>query len=660
MATRTRHTQRSRGKKRRNTGSAEYAEDRPLTRSNQSLTPQLLAKAPAQALPPGQILSLQQSVGNGAVQRSLAKRKKRAGQSNPGQANVNPTQGMMMAQALAGSPHGQTDAPPLAVQQRTGGPEMIQRGRGARFAKAQLMGMNKTVNPFFGWKGYYKSVDDIVNGEEASAKYGNVGFRVMNYLVETADRIASVFTAFAFIFTGLGAVLAPFFGAGAVLLSAATIFGIIATIAHAVTFLLRSIVTVYDLIRLKKATPGSREHALLKAKVYQDIGGLISNGIGIIMGGLAGGFIGGANVIGGALEGSIGAAAGAPTGALIGEAGNRLADTATGISGTTAHGIEKHAPPRARQNQQRPPPPQQAPLPPRQQGGNGAMVSVDEISSELDEMSSSSSRHSALLSSQVSEQLGAKDGFSQASLKTGELLGKNEELLQQVTKSEEESEKAFEHAKQGVKKNKTPKRKQVDDLEAKVEEAEKEAEKEDLGKEGAKAKPIEIEKIPAQKPQTAIVEELPKPQQAAKLVPGAKPQKAIIEDLSSNRQTTEEEEKVSLKRDPNAGRKRSGAPALQRRGGKVKAFFVKLLARLTGIRKRLKKVSQKIKKKLQTVMISVLGLKKELTGVQAEQQEASAELPDAIKNNQQTQSQSEQVQQQISQAKRVLAQMKQG
>lgn len=642
MTVKIRHNKKSRRKGRGRADAVNYAENRPLARTNLVPTPQLLANAPSQALPPGQILSLQQAVGNGAVQRSLAKRRNHGGRGNHNRVNVSPAQTVMMAQALASSENGSTEAVPLAVQQRTGGENVVQRGRGSRFAKAQIMGLNKTVNPFFGWKGYYKSVDDIVNGEEAAAKYGNVGFRVLNYLVETADRIASVFTAFTFIFTGLGAVLAPFFGAGAVLLSAATIFGIIATIAHAVTFLMRSIVTVYDVIRLKKATEGSREHALLKAKVYNDIGGLISNGIGIIMGGLGGGFIGGANVIGGALEGGIGAAAAAPAGALIGEGANRAADTATGIAGTTAHGIEKHAPAQQQQQQQGG----------NGGGGNGGGVTVAEIASQLDQMSSSSSRHSSLLGSQASEQMSASDGFSQASSQTGELLGKNEELSQQVTKSEEETEEAFEQAKQGVKKKKKPKEAQIDNLEAKVEQAEQDLDKGDLAKDGSEGpKPIEIEKIPAPKPQTAVIEELPKPQRATLLVPGAKPQTAVVE------------EKVNLKRDPNARlrrSRRSGASTVQRRGGRVKGFFAKLFARLTSIRKRLKKVNQKIKIKLQGVVVKVMGLKKELQGVQAEQQTAQAELPEAAKTNQQTQSQSEQVQQQISQAKRVLAQMKQG
>jgi len=59
------------------------------------------------------------------------------------------------------------------LQHRVNGTGTVQRGKGDRFGKAQVMGMNKTVNPFFGWKGFYKSMKDIVKGKDADVKYGS-------------------------------------------------------------------------------------------------------------------------------------------------------------------------------------------------------------------------------------------------------------------------------------------------------------------------------------------------------------------------------------------------------------------------------------------------------------------------------------------------------
>jgi hypothetical protein len=561
---------------------------------------------------PQDIPALQRAVGNKAVQRLLDGREKDAGLALAERSPADTADNLKLfsndrhegKQELMSTPMAISQTGVIGLPHQNG--RSVQRSAGGKFAKAQIMGLNKTVNPFFGWKGYYKALKDIHSGDDRDTKYGNLAGRVMNGLVETSDRVASFATALTFILTGLGAILAPFFGAGAVILSIATVCGIVATIAHAVTFLLRGIVTIYDAVRLSKAEKGSRERAILKGKMWKNIGGLISNGIGVIMGGLGGGFIGGANVIGGALEGSIGAAA-APTGVLIGEGGNRVADTAAAAGGIKQHGLEKHAPP-------------------AQNGQTGASQNnqrdaSSEIRGDLSEIVIAASGGEEEFSSDSQEEKLVEGNIKRASSRIGEVLGENEKLSERATDIQESSEANMASVNAEVKKSKKqPSESEIVAAEKHVEDLEdKSEEREDLGETLGPA-PQEEEQQKGRKRSQSL------------------PSTVHLKPADKN-----------------------NTPSIQRGAGKrVKGFLGNLFSRLLGVGKRIKMVGKKIKLKMSQILVRVLGMKESLVAVQEENQQAESDLTGAVAANQEGKGITQNVKAQSEQAKALIDQTDSG
>ena len=524
----------------------------------------------------------------------------------------------------------------------------VQRGKWGRFGKAQLMGLNKTVNPFFGWKGYYKSMKDIIVGQDAAVKYGSRPWRVMNGLVETSDRVASLATALAFVLTGLGSILAPFYGAGAAILGVATICGIVATIAHAVTFLLRGIVTIYDAVRMLKLPEGDKNRAMIKGKLFQDIGGLISNGIGVIFGGLGGGFIGGTNVIGGALGKAIGDAAAAPVGALAGEGANRIADTAAAVGGIKQHKYEKRYEAADSSPTIADSPPTSSPTiadsPPTSSPAIADNPSTSSPTVEDDMTTTSESDSTEVGPEAVQDLSGIEEAvkavsekdklhevsqtqgsgqLQKATQQIGELLGKKEELSTTVEQAQVQSETGMSEADQKLKASKGElKEGELKQLETTVADLENTKLDDPEGGSG----------------ETATVEA------TAEATVDETPETPVTATTSTTKTEEEETEKTPVTRKP-----------VQRGlGSKIKGAFGKLFARFVNVRKRIKKLGQKVKMKLMRILVKVMGLKPPLQESQLENKAALTELPEALTANKQNQATAQTVLEQVEQAKNAI------
>jgi hypothetical protein len=571
------------------------------------------------------VLKLQRMYGNQAVQRMLDQRavapeaQRRAGSTpavgartphqlhHPERRNHPPsdrsTEGDEAVDTLstdASRPIGTETAPAFVP----GAPhEHLQRAsiqRNGGFAKTmvkgQALGLLKTTLPVFGWKGYYKSLDDIwvADNKDSQAKYGNTFWKIMNSLVETSDRVASYFTAATMLLTIIGTILTAAQGAGAPLLAAATICGIVATIAHAVTFLLRGIVTIYDIVRLKNMEKGSRERALLKGKIWTDVAGLISNGIGVLMGGLGGGFIGGTNVIGGALSSKFGDVAGAMIGADIGEGANRVADAAALTGKHKAATLDS-------KNPKTPSTPRTAPLDSGQDDG-GALMELATIARDIEK--SSSDEQPRLIDSQT-KRTDAVQGMKDAGEKLGDVTGKTVKISDEGGKASDQVGTATEDAAKQIAASKLDKEK-VLDLEEKVDNAEQ------------AAKPFGIE---------SDEEKTPSDEK---------------DDQQSDLEKEWNESAISLKRDAN-GQSRSkadstgGRPRVQRGfGSMIKGIPGRLWARVVNVGKRVKKLGAKIKLKMMQFVAKAMGITKPAQEAIGETQEAQTILPEAIKADQAT------------------------
>jgi len=153
--------------------------------------------------------------------------------------------------------------------------------------------------------------------------------RYFDGLKETVQMVANVATAVAFV---LGILAIPFPPIGA----AATIAGIIATIAHTVTAALR-LVSLGAVTRvMDKATDAGQ--MALRAYRYRDAAGLGVNLIGGLFGGLGGAFAGtsGTNLFAAAAGKNASDSAANAAGAGLGEFGNRAQDILAGA-------VEGHA-----------------------------------------------------------------------------------------------------------------------------------------------------------------------------------------------------------------------------------------------------------------------------------------------------------------------------
>ncbi len=569
------------------------------------------------------LLTMQRMSGNKAVMRMLDSRRngvsqrpnggKRSGSSataartvpSPKVNGVTP-QGAAGPMALEGE-----QAPPerqngqLALVQKLAEDPAIQRSRAGRMVKAQLWGLGKTTLPIFGWKDYYDSLKDIKKGGEtdekekytAQEKYGGVFGRWLNVGVETSDRIASLATSIAFVTAIIGTILtAAAMGAGAVLVGIGTIAGIVATIAHTVTAGLRILLLIYDGIRMKSAAPGSKERALIKAKIWRNIGGLISNVIGAVVGGLAGGFdvsagVGASGPLSGAVTGDVGATDAPAAMAGIGEGANRIADASAATGDITGHGREKRW---WRKQQTDDSSEEEIDIPRRRRrrfssssssSSSERSSSSEDLSEVLEEVSKigrAASKDKSAFKTQASEEEGVKSGMEQAKAKTDDILPETEKASKEIDKAKGEVDTGLSGAAKELKqKGGSAKKLDVDALEDQVVELEKQVDND--GGKGAesskpalqkataeikqapkppkleKAKKVDLQKGEAIKhhatsriaPSSADIKEAPVPPQVeqAKTVNYQKGEVTKHEAVKQTAQVPQEEEKVGLKVD---------------------------------------------------------------------------------------------------------------
>ncbi len=575
----------------------------------------------------------------------------------------------------------------VSVRQDTGSQGVIQRGeKTKKFFKAQLFGLNKTVNPLFGWKGYYKNLADIwlSDEKEAQAKYGGTAWRILNSVKETTDRVASYFTAAAFLSTGLGLILTPFTaGASAAFLGAATIFGQIATIAHLVTAALRLVVIIYNALRLRKIHKDHPNYAVIRARLWSELGGLASNALGAIFGGLTGGLAlsGGPSVIGDPLVRSIGTDTASGTVALMGEGVNRLADaSATGGSlvGDTAPGKSKYtlkedtqlaanssptpiaslSVPRAKEDTPAPSTNVSvAKVPeeissivessgeedsqaesPQVQSPQAADSSLEELSQDAAELGKVAIQDQGKLDTPITEGQKTQQDLEKADQDIDHLLGKSQELSQEATQADSQAAKTLEENKQDLKGVDASKLE-----ESKISQAE------------TKLKEMEVQEG-IQSTEDAEVQEESESEVSSESISD---NEAEAQPLPINTRLGRSlSAPAILQTKPAPPLERMGKPVVQRANGKVKKFFGKLFSRFVNLRKRVKKVWAKVRAKLAVALIKVLGLEQPIRESQMENQIEQAQVPQGIVADQQSKNITTEVIAKTQQIKKAVAEAK--
>lgn len=502
---------------------------------------------------------------------------------------------------------------------------VAQRSAGGRMLKTQIYGMNKTVNPFFGWKGYYKGMKDIIAGKDAAEKYGSAPWRVLNAAVVTADRVASLATALAFVLTGVGTIMTAFYGTGAAVLAVATILGIIATIAHAVTFLLRSVVTIYDAVRLARVGDDAHQRALLKAKMWNNVGGLISNGLGVLFGGLTGGFLVAGpltTALGGAIGGAgtaTGDAAASGASVLVAEGANRVADLASGTGAIKAHGIEK----RDERAQHSP----SLPLPERDEPERAPVRGHRSDSDSDSEPGPDANTVSPTVVADLQE---------------------IEPALKELSEEERRGTDQQDHVDHGIT-SALPKLGEMLDDTKKVETQSEAAEKQLGGAENIVAS-AEPRKSRADK-----VGELEQQMTSVEQAQGGSGESATVAASSTAEQgekTGASEKKGVTNLKGRAAAAAASQPPVQFGvGAKLKRLFGALGGRMAGLRKRIKGAMAKAKLKLTQFTIKALGLRKPLLEVQAQQPQDRADVRAASAITGQTAASADELGRQIAQAR---------
>ncbi len=153
-------------------------------------------------------------------------------------------------------------------------------------------GLINAVFPVFSWKDFFENIESGWSKSEnpllgkSAAK--NFGIRSLVLLKELGQLTAALATVAATIF-GIASIFAPYVA------PIGALCGLIATIAHAVTFVLRSIYLAFvggKLHSLANARDPQEIEAKkkLEAQKWSEIGGLLGNGIGVIFGGFGGAF----------------------------------------------------------------------------------------------------------------------------------------------------------------------------------------------------------------------------------------------------------------------------------------------------------------------------------------------------------------------------------
>lgn len=242
------------------------------------------------------------------------------------------------AQRQAVPPHGPaTTAPPANAAPVLQG--KIKASTLKRIGIGVLRGLVNAVAPFFAGYDYAENLHKIhTDRTGAGALYGHgMGLSILAGLKETAQLVATVTTAAGILF-GIASIFVPPVAA------AATVAGVVATAAHLVTLALRAVSTGTLVYRLQRTQ--ARDHqrrGALKAQIYTELGGMAGNVLGVIFGGLGGGFTPQA------ASNPLNALAGGKTAAYLalGQVGNSAADAAGGVGAAKARGAEHEAERRA-------------------------------------------------------------------------------------------------------------------------------------------------------------------------------------------------------------------------------------------------------------------------------------------------------------------------
>jgi hypothetical protein len=496
--------------------------------------------------------------------------------------------------------------------------------------------LNTTIGPFVNprfWLGYGRKCDNIWNRNDADGAplsqndgdllYGSAPWRILQIAVETFNQIATATTALALVLSILGAALLPL--GGAALISVGGLVGGIATVAHAITFLLRAIATFRDLHAFRKADKGSPIRARLRGKLWADLGGLLGNAIGVVMGGLGGAFQfggradAGANVIGDAVNASgLPQTAGAKPGesmsevlvtGAIGQEGNTLADEMTGIGGMVddAHGEKADARARARAAQAGPAhvgtavsgaSPSDSSASSVSEVPLGAMESWSSSSSSESESESASSGsvNSAAADEKVAlfnESLGIINTLS---------VGESQKLAKQVTDHDEAKSTSVEMAGKSA---------ELAGESTKLEEKKDtvEAGDQSVAEAASKVKSSTAKEAEAQK----ALEQTDAAEEAARTKMGIDIPKDAEADTEIETET-ETEEKV---------------PVQTSAGSRAKAFFRGLATKVLGIPRRIKRLWKKAKAKVMALLLKVTGLDKPAAQLALEMKSAPAEIEGA-------------------------------
>ncbi len=212
----------------------------------------------------------------------------RVAEPNAGGAPINADPGLEAEADQQGERAARGDSASVAgasrgVQKKARG-RVIQRWRGRRTGKAFGKGLVNAVIPVFSIKDFRDNWRKTNKG--ANPVYGeSSSLRALVRLKEVAALIVAFATAAATIM-GIASVIAPpvAFVAG--------LCGLIATLAHAVTFVLRFFTILALRNRIKKLKENGQIVAMREAEKekWAELGGLIGNGIGVLFGGLGGAF----------------------------------------------------------------------------------------------------------------------------------------------------------------------------------------------------------------------------------------------------------------------------------------------------------------------------------------------------------------------------------
>ena len=149
-----------------------------------------------------------------------------------------------------------------------------------------LKGLLNAVAPFFAGYDYAENLHKIHQDRSGEGVlYGKgKGLAILAGVKETTQLVASLATAAGILFGIISAIMPP-------VAAAATIAGVVATVAHAVTLVLRAVSAGARRYRLSRVNSNDYvQRRAIKAQIYQEIGGMVGNALGVLFGGLGGGF----------------------------------------------------------------------------------------------------------------------------------------------------------------------------------------------------------------------------------------------------------------------------------------------------------------------------------------------------------------------------------